>query len=266
MIVKIRKRGNKWGSWMHVPTSQEESEGVLITLSEEKQDGAGKTTQKTKENLPSFTRPDYKKAFEEKQEKETTGLKIGAPRITSSQDSLPLENFGRKIITETPISKALGTLATDLSQTINNAAHELANWLTGETLNPNLFLPIQAGKRRMNWESFSTAAEFLLPKINKKQFTCIYGQPRGGLILAVILSHKLGLPLSLTPYPSMLWCDDIVDSGNTYLKMKQKFPKAIYCSLLAKKFQNEVLHAFDYSDKNEWIIFPWETKESTEGQ
>lgn len=266
MIVKVRKRGNKWGSWMHVPTSQEESEGVLITLSEEKQDGAGKTTQKTEENLPSFTRPDYKKAFEEKQEKETTGLKIGGPRITSSQDSPPLENFGRKIITETPISKALGTLANSAIEAVNKAAHELSDWLSGGTLNPNLFLPIQAGKRRMNWEAFDIAAELLAKKVKGQNFTCIYGQPRGGLILAVMLSHKLGLPLTLTPYASMLWCDDIVDSGNTYLKMKQKFPKAIYCSLLVKKFQNEVLHAFDYSDKNEWIIFPWETKESTEGQ
>lgn len=124
----------------------------------------------------------------------------------------------------------------------------------------------QVGKRRMNWEAFDIAAELLVKKVKGQNFTCIYGQPRGGLILAVMLSHKLGLPLSLTPYSSMLWCDDIVDSGNTYLKMKQKFPKAIYCSLLAKKFQNEVLHAFDYSDKNEWVVFPWETKESTEGQ
>lgn len=221
MIVKVRKRGNNWGSWLNLPTSQEESENGNLIL------------------------PKPKEALKRKKENE-----IEPP-------------FPSALITEeTPISKALGTSANRAIEAVNKAAHELS----GGTLNPNLFLPIQAGKRRMNWESFSTAAEFLLPKINKKQFTCIYGQPRGGLILAVILSHKLGLPLSLTPYPSMLWCDDIVDSGNTYLKMKQKFPKAIYCSLLAKKFQNEVLHAFDYSDKNEWIIFPWETKESTEGQ
>lgn len=221
MIVKVRKRGNNWGSWLSLPTSQEESENGNLIL------------------------PKPKEALKRKKEN-----KIEPP--------LP----SALITEETLISKALGTSANRAIEAVNKAAHELS----GEPLNPNLFLPIQTGKRIMNWESFSTAAEFLLPKINKKQFTCIYGQPRGGLILAVILSHKLGLPLSLTPYPSMLWCDDIVDSGNTYLKMKQKFPKAIYCSLLAKKFQNEVLHAFDYSDKNEWIIFPWETKESTEGQ
>lgn len=221
MIVKVRKRGNNWGSWLNLPTSQEESENGNLIL------------------------PKPKEALKRKKENEIE------PPLPSAL-----------ITEETPISKALGTLANRATEAVNKAAHELS----GEPLNPNLFLPIQAGKRRMNWEAFDIAAELLAKKVKGQNFTCIYGQPRGGLILAVMLSHKLELPLTLTPYASMLWCDDIVDSGNTYLKMKQKFPKAIYCSLLAKKFQNEVLHAFDYSDKNEWIIFPWETKESTEGQ
>lgn len=225
MIVKVRKRGNNWGSWLNLPTSQEEPDnGNLIS-------------------------PKPKEALKRKKENEIE------PPLPSAL-----------ITEETPISKALDTSASNLSQTINKAAHELANWLSGETLNPNLFLPIQAGKRIMNWEAFDIAAELLAKKVKGQNCTCIYGQPRGGLILATVLSHKLELPLSLVPYSSMLWCEDIVDTGETFLKMKQKFPKAIYCSLLAKKFQNEVLHAFDYSDKNEWIIFPWETKESTEGQ
>lgn len=116
----------------------------------------------------------------------------------------------------------------------------------------------------MNWEAFDIAAELLAKKVKGQNFTCIYGQPRGGLILAVMLSHKLGLPLTLTPYASMLWCEDIVDTGETFLKMKQKFPKAVYCSLLAKKFHSEVFHVCDYSEKNEWVVFPWETEESTE--
>lgn len=191
MIVKVRKRGNNWGSWLNLPTSQEESENGNLIL------------------------PKPKEALKRKKE--------------------------NKI--EPPLPSAL---------------------ITEETPNPNLFLPIQAGKRRMNWEAFDIAAELLAKKVKGQNCTCIYGQPRGGLILAVMLSHKLGLPLTLTPYASMLWCEDIVDTGETFLKMKQKFPKAVYCSLLAKKFHSEVFHVCDYSEKNEWVVFPWETEESTE--
>lgn len=223
MIVKVRKRGNNWGSWLNLPTSQEESENGNLIL------------------------PKPKEALKRKKEN-----KIEPP--------LP----SALIIEETPISKALGTLANRAIEAVNKADHELSDWLSGGTLNPNLFLPIRAGKRRMNWEAFDIAAELLAKKVKGQNCTCIYGQPRGGLILAVMLSHKLGLPLTLTPYASMLWCDDIVDTGETFLKMKQKFPKAVYCSLLAKKFHNEVFHVCDYSEKNEWVVFPWETEESTE--
>lgn len=219
MIVKVRKRGNNWGSWLNLPTSQEESENGNLIL------------------------PKPKEALKRKKENEIEPL-LPSALITE----------------ETPISKALGTLANRAIEAVNKTTHELS----GGTLNPNLFLPIQAGKRRMNWEVFDIAAELLAKKVKGQNFTCIYGQPRGGLILAVMLSHKLGLPLTLTPYASMLWCEDIVDTGETFLKMKQKFPKAVYCSLLAKKFHSEVFHVCDYSEKNEWVVFPWETEESTE--
>ena len=114
----------------------------------------------------------------------------------------------------------------------------------------------------MNWEAFDIAAE-LYPKSKGSEFH-LYLRTTQEASFCRNAFHKLGLPLTLTPYASMLWCDDIVDTGETFLKMKQKFPKAVYCSLLAKKFHSEVFHVCDYSEKNEWVVFPWETEESTE--
>lgn len=94
----------------------------------------------------------------------------------------------------------------------------------------------------------------------------IYGIPRGGLIPAVLLSHKLGLPLVQKPKSNSLVVDDISDSGNTFIdfidtlyKPHVYFPDVKTASLFER--QNTAFNP-DYVglhiEYQDWLVFPWE--------
>jgi hypothetical protein len=53
MIVKVRKRGNNWGSWLNLPTSQEESENGNLILSKPKEALKRKKENEIEPPLPS---------------------------------------------------------------------------------------------------------------------------------------------------------------------------------------------------------------------
>lgn len=113
----------------------------------------------------------------------------------------------------------------------------------------------------LSWEEFREALSRLSDQLRSGRFSCIYGVPRGGLVLAVALSHHLDIPLSLSPDPDMLWCDDIVDTGTTYLQALKEYPRATFCVWVAKEYNSQVIHALDLSHKKEWVLFPWESPE-----
>jgi len=114
----------------------------------------------------------------------------------------------------------------------------------------------------MTWNDFEEAIIDLAIKIKKsgKVFTGITGIPRGGLIVAVRLSHLLNLPLvEFTADRKVLVCDDITDIGKTLIFYKRtNMPIAV----LIYKTQSKITPDF-YSKKIEnyiWIEFPWERK------
>lgn len=113
----------------------------------------------------------------------------------------------------------------------------------------------------LSWEEFCQALSRLSDQLRSKRFSCVYGVPRGGLVLAVALSHHLDIPLSLSPAPDMLWCDDIVDTGTTYLQALKEYPGATFCAWAAKEYNSQVIHSLDLSHKKEWVLFPWESRE-----
>ena len=52
------------------------------------------------------------------------------------------------------------------------------------------------------------------------KFSSIYGVPRGGLCLAVALSHKLNIKITQNPMKNSLIVDDIFDTGLTLNSFK----------------------------------------------
>ena len=106
------------------------------------------------------------------------------------------------------------------------------------------------------WNDFDKSVEHIANKSNFLEFSGIYGIPRGGLCLAVALSHKLKINLISEPMNNSLIVDDVYETGNTLNPFKD-IEGAMFFVLFSKikpKWWNTV----HISKEKEWIIFPWE--------
>ena len=111
------------------------------------------------------------------------------------------------------------------------------------------------------WEEFDKSVEYIANKCKNLEFAGIYGIPRGGLCLAVALSHKLKVKLISEPINNSLIVDDVYETGFT-LNPLRKVEGAMFYVLFSKK-EPTWWNAVNISQKKEWIIFPWENSENT---
>tara|TARA_B100001559_G_C16465488_1_gene606310 strand:- start:3 stop:464 length:462 start_codon:yes stop_codon:yes gene_type:complete len=103
-------------------------------------------------------------------------------------------------------------------------------------------------------------------------FKNIYGLQRGGLIPAVMLSHQLGIPMVKGDIgPDTLIVDDICDSGETLNSLVKKhqtlysFPFNLKTAVLHYKPHTSCFEpTFNAKkwDKDDWLVYPWEKKNS----
>ena len=111
------------------------------------------------------------------------------------------------------------------------------------------------------WQEFDKSVEYIANKCKNLEFAGIYGIPRGGLCLAVALSHKLKVKLISEPINNSLIVDDVYETGFT-LNPLRKVEGAMFFVLFSKK-EPTWWNAVNISQKKEWIIFPWENSENT---
>ena len=107
------------------------------------------------------------------------------------------------------------------------------------------------------WSDLDAAVKIVAARYKDKKFSGVYGIPRGGLCLAVKLSHHLNLPLLFEPVEGCLVVDDIYDSGKTLEKFKN-IKNASYFVLISKKDPTWFDSFLTMNNNNEWIIFAWE--------
>lgn len=108
---------------------------------------------------------------------------------------------------------------------------------------------------RVSWRMVDIFVQKVSQVCSIHAFTGVYGFPRGGLPLAVWISHKARLPLLLSPYEGALLVDDIADTGNTLLRFKESH----FIATMFYHRQSVVIpDLWLFEKKNEWIIFPWE--------
>ena len=105
-----------------------------------------------------------------------------------------------------------------------------------------------------------------------KDFVGVFGIPRGGVILAVMLSHKLDIP-----YITEFWrvgdgdivvIDDIADTGKTFQFYKEQ-PETKDAHYVTIHEHKQSIVKPDYSvlyKQDKWIVYPWEVEESEEVQ
>tara|TARA_B100000242_G_scaffold2268_1_gene1337 strand:- start:216 stop:632 length:417 start_codon:yes stop_codon:yes gene_type:complete len=107
-----------------------------------------------------------------------------------------------------------------------------------------------------SWDDFDRSVEHIANKCKFLEFSGIYGVPRGGLCLAVALSHKLQINLISEPIKNSLIVDDVYETGITLNNFKN-IEGAKFFVLFSKKkpiWWNSV----NISEESDWIVFPWE--------
>jgi hypoxanthine phosphoribosyltransferase len=114
----------------------------------------------------------------------------------------------------------------------------------------------------LSWDDISQLVDILCEKIITEQpnIDSVFGLKRGGLIPAVMVSHKLGLPWSDVMLPNTLVIDDICDTGVTL-----KNTVGVYTAVLHHKPHTSCYKPNIYAQihkGDEFIYYPWERKDA----
>ena len=112
----------------------------------------------------------------------------------------------------------------------------------------------------LGWAQFDQAVQLLASQFADGDVTGVYGVPRGGLCLAVALSHALDRPLLSSPNPSALIVDDVYETGRTMKALKDQVPHASFAVWVSKGSPDWCTAAV-VADSSEWVVFPWENLE-----
>jgi hypoxanthine phosphoribosyltransferase len=110
--------------------------------------------------------------------------------------------------------------------------------------------------RYFSWREFDQSVDYIANQCKEMKSTGIYGVPRGGLCLAVALSHKLNLKLIEKPLKNSLIVDDVYETGITLSNFKNI--EGVNFFVLVSKKKPIWWNSVDLSYKEEWIVFPWE--------
>jgi xanthine phosphoribosyltransferase len=108
--------------------------------------------------------------------------------------------------------------------------------------------------RTLSWQAFDRAVEQIAR--GASGFDGVYGIPRGGLVLAVALSHRLGLPLLAEAQPGCLVVDDVYETGLTLAPYRQLENSRVVVWI--SKAEPQWWHAVEVTRTSEWLVFPWE--------
>lgn len=77
----------------------------------------------------------------------------------------------------------------------------------------------------------------------------IWGVPRGGCFIAMILASNNKAIMVETPEEADIIVDDLIDSGDTVARYREQYPHKPFFVPIDKRGDSR------------WIVFPWEAKE-----
>ena len=122
---------------------------------------------------------------------------------------------------------------------------------------------MQPEKIYVSWNDLEDFVNSLIEELNKKEIkpTGVYGVPRGGLILATLISYKMDIPLLLNASKGCLIVDDIADSGRTLLHFTEndtQFNKYFIATMFYHKRSIVKPDFYKFEKNDKWIVFPWE--------
>lgn len=134
---------------------------------------------------------------------------------------------------------------------------------------------VKVKKQYYTWQEFDKDIEEIVrwaspasgrPRARERNFKSVYGIPRGGLMVGVAVSHRLGLPLKLKTEElnqDTLLVDDIADSGRTLENLDKVLNFKPVVAVLFYHKDTRRMPDFYIREKKDWVVFPWETERSS---
>lgn len=128
-------------------------------------------------------------------------------------------------------------------------------------------------KVQITYDQFGEMMNQMVNDLKNNGYAAVHGLPRGGLSIAVHLSHFLGLPLVMSinhfinEFPEggkILVVDDIIDTGRTFerfLEIAEIKSISFDTATLFYKEHSTYRPNYFVQETNDWICFPWEPLE-----
>jgi len=132
----------------------------------------------------------------------------------------------------------------------------------------------------INYEDVLSMCKNLEYEVSKLKPDVVVGITRGGLVPALHLSHALDVPMetlrwqtrdtkhqednlfireSINQGLTVVFVDDINDTGRTFSEIRQSYQGGMYVSLVEKTESGFVTDARSLRmDDPRWCVFPWE--------
>jgi hypoxanthine phosphoribosyltransferase len=112
----------------------------------------------------------------------------------------------------------------------------------------------------LSWDDITILVEDLCNTIASSgvQIKSITGIERGGLIPAVMISHKLNIPYVVKINKHTLVVDDICDTGETLKNIVAGYSATLH-------YKKTAIFTPDFYSKEvgtEWLVYPWERSDS----
>lgn len=122
-------------------------------------------------------------------------------------------------------------------------------------------------KEYYTWIQFDEDCQKIKDWAQAFNFKNIFGIPRGGLVVGVRLSHLLNIPMVFEVKDiteATLVIDDINDSGKTLQALQLKIGNLqLMTATLFSERKSIFTPAFFCREKTKWVVFPWETAETS---
>lgn len=125
-------------------------------------------------------------------------------------------------------------------------------------------------RKYITWKQVEEYVDLVVAHIKANNISVdgVFGPPRGGLVFAVMLSHRLHIPLLMHPYGNCIIVDDIADTGKSLYHYRSG-PMLVDTYFITTMYwvkESLVKPDFYWKEKkdNSWLVYPWENVE-TEG-
>lgn len=109
---------------------------------------------------------------------------------------------------------------------------------------------------QVTWSDVDSFIDQIAIRYATTPLTGVYGIPRGGTVLAVMVSHALNIPLLQAPTKGCLVVDDISDTGAT---LKHYRHKGYHTATMFSTLDTDTPPDYhQYIKTDDWVVFPWE--------